>query len=242
MAQPGGLRGIGRFLTPRGYPHSPIPRKRAPVRHRPAADPRADAMGPGRLLALTGKGVGEGGQCVRRVLHAPGMVGGEAGASWVSGNCFPPETGRGRPGATGAVTTCRAALRRGWRNNLSEQNSPPSPGHRPPPYLALPSEPTRAAKRWHNPSSIPQGGAWAPADSHLSQHNPRSNRAATPGRGRSAERTTDFTEGRRAWDPGASWAPPPEDAGEPGGPHCRVTPEGQGQTYQAAPACPAAPP
>lgn len=199
-------------------------------------------MGPGRLLALTGKGVGEGGQCVRRVLHAPGMVGGEAGASWVSGNCFPPETGRGRPGATGAVTTCRAALRRGWRNNLSGQNSPPRPGRRPPPYLALPSEPTRAAKRWHNPSSIPQGGAWAPGDSHLSQHNPRSNRAATPGRGRSAERTTDFTEGRRAWDPGASWAPPPEDAGEPGGPHCRVTPEGQGQTYQAAPACPAAPP
>lgn len=100
-----------------------------------------------------------------------------------------------------------------------EQEEPSlSPGRRLPPSPALPPEPTRAAKRRRDPRSLPQGGAWAGADTHLAKHNLHPNRAAAAGPGGSRDGGWGIGRLHRGTqDHGAACAPLPEGAGEQGG-------------------------
>lgn len=95
-----------------------------------------------------------------------------------------PETGRGCPGATDAVTTCGEAMRGGLRYQRALQaGTLPTPSRRLPRRLALPPEPTRAAKRRRDPRSILQGDARAHVASHQTQSalKPRGGRGHSPG-------------------------------------------------------------
>lgn len=102
------------------------------------------------------------------------------------------------------------------------RNPLPAPVCSPPPSLALPPEPTRAAKRRRDPRSIPQGGAWATAGKHLAKPQPHSSRAAAP--------TAGHSPGRKAGSAGGPRGLVGDSAGRrvrARRPHCSVIPEGR---------------
>lgn len=76
--------------------------------------PRAELRGLGGWLVQTGMGEGARGKSVSAACsELPRMGGNDTEGSQRSKNGLPPKTGRGRPGATKAVTTCSDAQKRG---------------------------------------------------------------------------------------------------------------------------------
>ena len=76
--------------------------------------PRAELRGLGGWLTPTGMGEGARGKSVSAACsEAPRIGGNDAEGSQRSENGLPPKTGRGRPGATKAVTTSNVAQRSG---------------------------------------------------------------------------------------------------------------------------------